>query len=135
MKPERLGLAFPSAVHHKIITSPRNRVQPSRAWVAQIGQRRRAQNPVPWGFAGTNPAPRMLSRRADASRGGMKIVSTLQWSLLAAATIFNGILAGGSLIKSVVELPARRAIASPRWRPTIGPRTSTPASGSILHWA
>ena len=43
----------------------------------------------------------------------MKIVSTLQWSLLAAATILNGILAGGSLIKSVVELPARRAIGLP----------------------
>src|SRR2546427_8979912 len=43
----------------------------------------------------------------------MKIVSTLQWSLLAAATIFNGILAGGSLIKSVVELPARRTIGLP----------------------
>src|SRR3989442_14093632 len=43
----------------------------------------------------------------------MKIVSTLQWSLLAAATIFNGILAGGSVIKSVVELPARRAIGLP----------------------
>src|SRR5207244_5315311 len=43
----------------------------------------------------------------------MKIVSTLQWSLLAAATILNGILAGGSVIKSVVELPARRAIGLP----------------------
>jgi len=43
----------------------------------------------------------------------MKIVTTLQWSLLAAATIFNGILAGGSLIKSVVELPARRTIGLP----------------------
>jgi len=43
----------------------------------------------------------------------MKIVSTFQWSLLAAATIFNGILAGGSLIKSVVELPARRTIGLP----------------------
>src|SRR2546428_9741085 len=40
----------------------------------------------------------------------MNITSTLEWSLLAAATIFNGILAGGSLIKSVVELPARRTI-------------------------
>ena len=43
----------------------------------------------------------------------MKIVSTLEWSLLGAATIFNGILAGGSLIKSVVELPARRTIGLP----------------------
>jgi len=43
----------------------------------------------------------------------MKITSTLEWSLLAAATIFNGILAGGSLIKSVVELPARRTIGLP----------------------
>ncbi len=43
----------------------------------------------------------------------MKIVSTLQWSLLAAAAILNGILAGGSVIKSVVELPARRAIGLP----------------------
>jgi len=40
----------------------------------------------------------------------MKIVSTLQWSLLAAATMLNGILAGGSLIKSVVE---RRTIGLP----------------------
>src|SRR5213593_2218063 len=32
---------------------------------------------------------------------------------VAAATIFNGILAGGSLIKSVVELPARRTIGLP----------------------
>src|SRR5881396_2997011 len=43
----------------------------------------------------------------------MKIVSTLQWSLLVAATVLNGILAGGSLIKSVVELPARRIIGLP----------------------
>ncbi len=43
----------------------------------------------------------------------MNITSTLEWSLLAAATIFNGILAGGSLIKSVVELPARQTIGLP----------------------
>src|SRR5713101_3677165 len=43
----------------------------------------------------------------------MKITSTLEWSLLVAATLFNGILAGGSLIKSTVELPARRTIGLP----------------------
>src|SRR5438094_8156078 len=43
----------------------------------------------------------------------MKIVTTLQWSLLAAATIFNGILAGASPINAVVELPARRTIGLP----------------------
>ena len=51
--------------------------------------------------------------RIEARRGGLKITSTLEWSLLAAATVFNGILAGGSLIKSVVELPARRTIGLP----------------------
>ena len=40
----------------------------------------------------------------------MRMTSTLERSLLVAATILNGILAGGSLIKSVVELPARRTI-------------------------
>jgi len=43
----------------------------------------------------------------------MKITSTFEWSLLVAATLFNGILAGGSLIKSTVELPARRTIGLP----------------------
>src|SRR3989442_14261387 len=43
----------------------------------------------------------------------MKIPSTLEWSLLAAAHFFNGILGGGSLTKSVVELPARRTIGPP----------------------
>jgi hypothetical protein len=36
------------------------RVEPQRAWVAKLGQRRRAQDPVPQGFAGSNPAPRIL---------------------------------------------------------------------------
>src|SRR5881296_2492090 len=48
-----------------------------------------------------------------ACRGGMKIPSSLEWGLLVAATVLNGILAGGSLIKSVVELPARRTIGLP----------------------
>src|SRR5439155_283279 len=42
-----LRSSFPPGVHHKIITSPRNRLRSRRAWVAQLGQRRRAQNPVP----------------------------------------------------------------------------------------
>ncbi len=37
----------------------------------------------------------------------------LEWSLLVPAIILNGILAGGSVIKSVVELPARRTIGLP----------------------
>ena len=45
-----------------------------------------------------------------AIRGAVTMTSTLEWSLLVAATLLNGILAGGSLIKSVVELPARRGI-------------------------
>src|SRR2546428_12172166 len=64
-----------------------------------------------------HPAPFLdidtRSGPSRATRGGMKIVSTLEWSLLGAATIFNGILAGGSLLKSVVELPARRTIGLP----------------------
>src|SRR5207245_6626843 len=48
-----------------------------------------------------------------AIRGAMTTTSTLEWSLLVAATLLNGILAGGSLIKSVVELPARRTMGLP----------------------
>src|SRR3990172_8568329 len=35
-----------SAAHRKIITNPRNRHCSQRAWVAKLGQRRRAQDPV-----------------------------------------------------------------------------------------
>ena len=32
-----------------------------RAWVAQLGQRRSVEVAVPQGFAGSNPAPRIVS--------------------------------------------------------------------------
>src|SRR5437899_3946476 len=71
---------------------------------------------VETGCGRCHPAPFLDIGSSGPSRGtsrGMKITSTLEWSLVAAATIFNGILAGGSLIKSVVELPARRTIGLP----------------------
>jgi hypothetical protein len=42
-----------------------------RAWVAQHGQRRSVEVAVPKGFAGSNPAPRILGRilRADGKGG------------------------------------------------------------------
>src|SRR3989442_3930780 len=54
-----LGFSHPPADHRNILTSPRNPLAPRRAWVAKLGQRRRAQDPVPYGFAGSNPAPRI----------------------------------------------------------------------------
>jgi len=52
------------------------------------------------------------------------MTSTLERSLLVAATIVSDILAGGSLIKSVVELPARRTIGLAAMAAAIGPPTS-----------
>src|SRR5437016_11530841 len=57
-----------------------------------------------------SPESSFVAGATAACRGGMKIPSSLEWGLLVAATLLNGILAGGSLIKSVVELPARRGI-------------------------
>src|SRR5207249_7426252 len=56
--------------------------------------------------------PEIVTRsgRDRASRGDMNIPSSLEWGLLVAATVLNGIFAGGVLIKSVVELPTRRTI-------------------------
>ncbi len=60
-----------------------------------------------------SPESSFVAGATAACRGGMKIPSSLEWGLLVAATVLNGILAGGSLIKSVVELPARRIIGLP----------------------
>ena len=60
-----------------------------------------------------SPESSFVAAATAACRGGMKIPSSLEWGLLVAATVLNGILAGGSLIKSVVELPARRIIGLP----------------------
>src|SRR5881396_3245019 len=60
-----------------------------------------------------SPESSFVPGATAACRGGMKIPSSLEWGLLVAATVLNGILAGGSLIKSVVELPARRIIGLP----------------------
>src|SRR5437016_2187187 len=60
-----------------------------------------------------SPESSFVAGATAACRGGMKIPSSLEWGLLVAATVPNGILAGGSLIKCVVELPARRIIGQP----------------------
>ena len=60
-----------------------------------------------------SPESSFVAGATAACRGGMKIPSSLEWGLLVAATVLNGILAGGSLVKSVVELPARRIIGLP----------------------
>src|SRR5438128_3531412 len=60
-----------------------------------------------------SPESSFVAGATAASRGGMNIPSSLEWGLLVAATVLNGILAGGSVIKSVVELPARRTMGLP----------------------
>src|SRR5439155_1511324 len=47
-----------------------------------------------------SPESSFVAGATAACRGGMKIPSSLEWGLLVAATVLNGILAGGSLIKS-----------------------------------
>src|SRR6266540_2522330 len=43
----------------------------ARAWVAQLGQRRSVEVAVPKGFAGSNPAPRILRLNPRATMVGV----------------------------------------------------------------
>src|SRR2546427_3991655 len=63
--------------------------------------------PAPFLDIDTRSGPSRGNSRGHENRLDSRVES------VGAATIFNGILAGGSLIKSVVELPARRTIGLP----------------------
>src|SRR2546429_9916773 len=45
-------------------------IKAAREWVAQLGQRRSVEVAVPQGFAGSNPAPRILDVIANPSANG-----------------------------------------------------------------